>query len=105
MSHLSLTRRIGETIDIGDEIRVTVKRLKGLSVQLEIEAPASVRVDRHEMRLQKLAAERLARLAEKVRQQPVATTGAGVNALAARISDAMPVAHEDEDGERWDGQS
>jgi carbon storage regulator len=46
---LVLTRRIGETIQIGDDVRVTISRINGgSSVKLAIEAPKDVAV----MRLQ-----------------------------------------------------
>ncbi len=46
-----LTRRIGESIVIGDDIVVTVQSIKGASqVQIGIDAPNDVRVDRQEVR-------------------------------------------------------
>lgn len=47
---LILTRRIGETIMIGDHITVTVLGVNGNQVRLGIEAPKTVRVDREEVR-------------------------------------------------------
>jgi carbon storage regulator len=47
---LALTRRIGEAIVIDGGIRVRVVRVQGDRVRLAIEAPASVRVDREEVR-------------------------------------------------------
>ncbi|MBI3463792.1 MAG: carbon storage regulator [Planctomycetes bacterium] len=46
---LVLTRRVGEEIVIGGEIRVTVVALRGEKVRLGVTAPADVRVDRHEV--------------------------------------------------------
>ena len=46
---LVLTRRTGEEIVIGDVIRVTVVEVRGNKVRLGVTAPASVRVDRHEV--------------------------------------------------------
>lgn len=46
---LILTRRLGETIRIGDDIEVTVLSVKGASVRIGITAPASVAVHREEI--------------------------------------------------------
>src|SRR5262249_39247637 len=46
---LVLTRRPGEQIVIGDNIRVTVVSLGPGRVKIGIEAPANVRVDRQEI--------------------------------------------------------
>ncbi len=47
---LILTRRIGEDIVIGNDIRVTVVAVQGGKVRIGISAPDSVRVDRSEVR-------------------------------------------------------
>jgi carbon storage regulator len=46
---LILTRRMGETIRIGDDIVVTVLALKGNAVRIGINAPKSVEVHREEI--------------------------------------------------------
>jgi carbon storage regulator len=46
---LVLSRKMGETIVINDEIEVTVVAVKGDKVRLGIKAPDSVRVDREEV--------------------------------------------------------
>jgi carbon storage regulator len=46
---LVLSRKIGETIQISDDIRVTVKQVSGGRVRLAIEAPESVRIRREEI--------------------------------------------------------
>ena len=43
---LILTRRLGETVIIGDEVTVTVLGIKGNQVRLGIEAPKDVTVHR-----------------------------------------------------------
>lgn len=53
---LILTRRIGEIILIGDDIKVTVLGTKGNQVRLGIEAPKEVSVHREEIH-QRLKAE------------------------------------------------
>lgn len=47
---LVLTRRVEERILIGDDIVVTVVSIRGDQIRLGISAPASVRVDREEVR-------------------------------------------------------
>tara|TARA_Y100000310_G_C20700807_1_gene829695 strand:- start:4628 stop:4903 length:276 start_codon:yes stop_codon:yes gene_type:complete len=47
---LVLTRRIGETIKIGDDIDVTVLDIQGGQARIGIDAPREVRVDREEVR-------------------------------------------------------
>jgi carbon storage regulator len=46
---LILTRRVGETVMIGDSITVTVLRVKGNQVRLGVNAPKSVSVQREEI--------------------------------------------------------
>jgi carbon storage regulator len=46
---LVLTRKLGETITIGDDIRITIIAVKGNQVKLGIEAPAQVTVHRTEI--------------------------------------------------------
>lgn len=51
---LILTRRIGETLVIGEDVRVTVMGVKGNQVRLGVAAPANVAVDREEIHERKL---------------------------------------------------
>lgn len=46
---LILTRRLGETLMIGDDVRVTVLDVNGSQVRLGIKAPGSVEVHREEI--------------------------------------------------------
>lgn len=46
---LTLTRQPGETVVIGDNVRVTIYEVRGDKVRLKIEAPRDVRVDRLEV--------------------------------------------------------
>ena len=46
---LILTRRVGETIKIGNDIAVTVLGVKGNQVRVGIAAPATVAVHREEI--------------------------------------------------------
>jgi carbon storage regulator len=46
---LILTRRLGERILIGDDVTVTVLRVKGNQVRLGVDAPRTVSVQREEI--------------------------------------------------------
>lgn len=49
---LALSRRIGESIMIGNDIEITVIEIKGEQVRLGIRAPKSVPIHRKEIYLQ-----------------------------------------------------
>jgi carbon storage regulator len=46
---LILTRRVGETVVIGDEVTVTVLGIKGNQVRIGVKAPKNVAVHREEI--------------------------------------------------------
>jgi len=46
---LILTRRVGETVTIGDDVTVTVLGVKGNQVRVGISAPKTVAVHREEI--------------------------------------------------------
>lgn len=46
---LILTRRIGETLNIGDNVQVTVMGVKGNQVRLGVNAPKEIPVHRKEI--------------------------------------------------------
>ena len=46
---LILTRRVGETVVIGDEVTVTVLGIKGNQVRIGVKAPKNVTVHREEI--------------------------------------------------------
>ena len=57
---LILTRKIGESIAIGDNIKVYVMEIKGRQVRLGIEAPTDTKVHREEVFQKILEENRLA---------------------------------------------
>lgn len=46
---LILTRRIGETLIIGDDVKITVLDVKGNQIRIGIDAPKSLSVHREEI--------------------------------------------------------
>ena len=46
---LILTRRIGETLMIGDDVSITVLGVKGNQVRIGVDAPKSISVHREEI--------------------------------------------------------
>lgn len=74
---LVLTRKVGEGIVIGDDIRLTVVEAKGGAIRIGIEAPAEKKIYREE-------------LYEKIRQENVEATHwelSDLNALSAAIAE------------------
>ncbi len=51
---LILTRRIGETLCVGDDVTVTVLGVKGNQIRLGVNAPKTIAVDRAEIRERKV---------------------------------------------------
>lgn len=64
---LILTRRIGESIIINDDIEVTVLAIKGNQVRLGIKAPENIGIHREEI-YQRLHEENKEQLKEKQEQ-------------------------------------
>ena len=73
---LVLTRRAGESIVIGDEVRVVVLDVRGDTVRLGIEAPRSVQVHRAEVYAEVQAANAAA----------VTASGQDLESVAGRLS-------------------
>lgn len=55
---LILTRRVEETLLIGDDIRIVILGIKGQQIRIGIEAPKEMAVDREEIRERKNADKR-----------------------------------------------
>lgn len=51
---LIMTRRINETLNIGDDVTVTVLNVSGNQVRIGVDAPKDVPVDRSEIRARKV---------------------------------------------------
>ena len=62
---LILTRRVGESLMIGDQIAITVLNLKGNQVRLGIEAPKDISVHREEV-YQRIQEEKISRDGENI---------------------------------------
>ena len=50
---LILTRRLGESITIGDNVKLTVLSIKGSQVRIGVEAPKEVCIQRSELSMEK----------------------------------------------------
>ena len=70
---LILTRKLGERVNIGDDIIVSLLEIKGSQVKLGIEAPEHVTVHRHE-------------IYEKIRAENLSSAEVHVNDLANAIA-------------------
>lgn len=79
---LVLTRKLQEKIHVGDDITITVVRIKGNTVRVGIEAPSQVRVLRGEVRQKDVQAEAAGSQPEAVSDQPAGN---------AEADDASPV--------------
>lgn len=83
---LTLTRNVGETIIIGDNITVTVTEVRGNTVRLSIGAPREVKILREEVHQRINQAEQIA--AQVARDAVAALAAAGTPNIAD-----IPVGH------------
>ncbi|MGI8666920.1 MAG: carbon storage regulator CsrA [Jatrophihabitans sp.] len=72
---LILTRRVGESIVVGDDIMLTVFEVRGDAVRIGIEAPRSVQVNRKEVYEE----------IQRANQQAVSTSDDALDALRGAI--------------------
>ena len=79
---LVLTRKIGEGIVIGDDVKLTIVEIKGGGVRIGIEAPQHKKIYRQE-------------LYDQIMTQNRSSTGWSLEDLAL-ISDTMPRKSEEE---------
>ena len=64
---LILTRRVGETLMVGDDVTLTVLGVKGNQVRIGVNAPKDVPVHREEI-YQRIQREKIQKLEEKQRR-------------------------------------
>ena len=89
---LVLIRKIGETVAIGDDIRITVVDIDGRQVRLATEAPAAVGVLRQELhqRAERLTRERPQSSCRNETRRPVQVT---VKASSRRGTSRSTIKH------------
>lgn len=89
---LILTRRVGETLMVGDDVTVTVLGVKGNQVRIGVNAPKEVSVHREEI-YQRIQKEKMANLeAQLQKHQTGQTDQTGKSSSSSTFSDS-----EDED--------
>jgi len=87
---LVLTRKLDEAIQIGDNIKITVLRVKGNTVRIGIDAPKDVRVIRDELE-REIIAERVANPAlHKPTNRIESYVGETSNVIAAIVDSPEP---------------
>ncbi|MBA4189982.1 MAG: hypothetical protein C0467_18510 [Planctomycetaceae bacterium] len=92
---LVLTRRAGESIVIGNGIKITVVNIGPGRVKIGVEAPPSVRVDRseiHDRILHEQATDVLAAVSAHTNSgdQPTIITGSETHVLPNRVAEQLP---------------
>ena len=93
---LVLTRRVDESIIIGDDIRIVVVDVRGEQVKLGIEAPRHIPVHREEVYREIQAENRRAAMdpadVERLRQviEPLGAQGAGQQREGTSVEDQQP---------------
>ena len=85
---LVLSRRVGESIVIGDDVRVTVLEVRGDVVRVGIKAPRAVAVHREE----------LLRELEESNRESASPSPDAIAALASRLQGGRPGEAPTQDG-------
>ncbi|QTS84060.1 carbon storage regulator CsrA [Coxiella endosymbiont of Amblyomma nuttalli] len=67
---LILTRRVSESVIVGDDVKVTVLGVKGNQVRLGIDAPKEISIHREEI-YERIQQERLTKLEGKTVQKTI----------------------------------
>jgi carbon storage regulator len=78
---LLLTRKLGENIRIGDDVKITIVEVKGNHVKLGIDAPPSVKVHREEI---------YERIQQENRRAQALQAGGGASPTAGPGGNAAP---------------
>lgn len=91
---LILTRKPGESLYIGDSIKITIVELKGHQIRVGIDAPKDMRIYREEIYLQIL---------EENKKAAEPTMDAGLESLSAAWSGRLGGSSGDSDAKDGDG--
>lgn len=83
---LVLTRKLDESLQIGDDIKITVLRIKGNTIRIGIEAPRDVRVVRSELNLTQPAQDTESHASPTAASQPAAPTRNGMSSESATVT-------------------
>ena len=86
---LILTRKPGESLYIGDDIKITIVELKGNQIRVGIDAPQSYRIYREEIYIQILEENRQAALGQDAEIE-LPDFGSGLGKLPGKKKVAQP---------------
>jgi carbon storage regulator len=103
---LLLTRKLGENIRIGDDVKITIVEVKGNHVKLGIDAPPSVKVHREEI-YERIQQENRRNQAQAAAQNPGTTPGSAGTDSSRSVngSDGAPHATEGKGDANGEGAS
>ncbi|MDD2944065.1 MAG: carbon storage regulator CsrA [bacterium] len=98
---LVLTRKPGQAVYIGDDIRITLMEIRGNQVRLGVEAPSSVRIYREEIYLQileenKQALQHTSEIPGDLSQVAEVWRSRKVSAISATTPDNNPSSEDEE---------
>jgi carbon storage regulator len=103
---LLLTRKLGENIRIGDDVKITIVEVKGNHVKLGIDAPPSVKVHREEI-YERIQQENRRNQAQAAAQNPGTAPGSAGTDSSRSVngSDGAPHATEGKGDANGEGAS